>query len=282
MAEEAEAAPVPADDTAAPAPEAVNSEPQDEIAFQTEAKEQQPQNMVPSWRLRQEADKRRQLEARIQGMLNNTQNNPEDAVRARFGAEEEGGREAYEAVRGVAQMVTEQEKERLRAELRAEMQAEIHGQVGAVTATMQTAQTLANMKASGKLDDAGEKLLGQRMAAIIQEDPRWGTAENQPHLLNQEYMKALLADEIRPARRARSATPSNGMNPLQAGGAGSVSKSEQQLEREHDELLLDAAKRNRRTAGLTIEQLREMMPRPTGPLPAGQNGEMTFVHRRGA
>lgn len=67
----------------------------------------------------------------------------------------------------------------------------IEQRVGAVTATMTTAQALSRMKAEGLLDNPAEVEMGRRMSAKMQENQAWGLAENQQNLIDTVYMEML-------------------------------------------------------------------------------------------
>jgi hypothetical protein len=335
MAEEVTATPgdVQADDTApAPSPEAIGTEQAQEPALEPQETPQTDPDIrfslvddttedagsvegagterqqVPSYRLREEAEKRRAAEAELArtrqtiAMIQAQQqqaavSNPvaageteEDKLRRSFGTEEEGGPAAYEAVKNVSQHEARQLINQAKAELRNEVQAEIQGQVGGVTASITTSQELAGMKAQGLIDASAETEISQRMGQAIAQNPEWGKGNNQRFLLNEIYMGMLKGGEIRPgvAPPPPPATPSgNGNSIHQPGSGGQRLTPAQQRETTDGELRNMQQRFPRQFGNLSIEQLRELHTNALGDTADGEASPspatgppMAYVHTR--
>ena len=321
MAEEGTAAPgdVQADDTAAaPSPEATGPEPEQapapepEIAFSlvdettgdagATGEGDTEGSTVPSYRLREEAEKRRTAESQLQHaqQMNavlqqqryqaSAQASPagdpeEERLRNLFGTAEEGGPAAYDAVKNVSEHTSRQLLEQAKNELRTEMRGEIQREVGGVTASITSSQELANMRAQGLIDAGAETEIGRRMSQVIAQNPQWGNVQNQRFLLNEVYVGMLKAGEIRPGVVPPTpATPSgNGNSPLQPGSGGQRLTAHQQKENLDVQLREMQATAPKRLGHLSIEQLRELHKNAIGDegVPqAAPAGPMAYVHRR--
>jgi len=323
MAEEAAAAPgdVQADDTApAPSPEATGPDteqapdPEPNIAFSlvddtTEAAGATGEgdtegSTVPSYRLREEAEKRRAAESQLQqtqqmnAVLQNQAyqtstaskapqagETEEERLRKSFGTEEEGGPAAYDAVKNVSQYEARQLMEQAKNELRVEMRGEIQRGVGGVTASITTSQELSNMRSQGLIDASAETEIGRRMGQVISQNASWGEPQNQRFLLNEVYVGMLKAGEIRPGVVPPApATPSgNGNSPLQPGSGGQRLTAHQKQESLDAELRQMQTASPKRLGSLTIEQLRELHKNAIGEGEVPQQastGPVAYVHRR--
>jgi hypothetical protein len=244
---------------------------------------------VPSYRLREEADKRRAAENRAASLeqalwqANANANRPAPVVEdqesplvSRFGDPDDGAREAYTAVRDTAAEVLSEQEERLYNRIIGEMDSRI----GSVTATMTTAGQLSAMTKEGLLDQAGEVEMGKRMAFKISQDKAWGRAENQEHLMNTVYMEMLRGGQLRPRSGpppVAPGTPSdNGQMPLQPGGGGGTTQTQEQI----DSDLRNIQRAYPKTlGGFTIEELRDLDPGAATQQPQ-QAPSVSYVHTR--
>lgn len=326
MAEETTARPgdVSSDDTAqAPAPEATEqqnteepaSEPVEEspdirfaLANDTAGKassgNENQEGAIPSWRLKEESERRRAAEAQLaqtqqmmSGMINQqrvpAQQNPaqeteEEKLRRSFGSEEDGGPQAYEAVRNVSEFTTRQLIDQAKTELRQEMRGEVDRRVGGVTASISTSQELSDLKASGYIDDAAEQEIGRRMAAAITENPAWGESNNQPFLLSKVYLTMLQGGELRPGVTPSSpATPSgNGNSMHQPGGGGQRLTTRQRQENKDTQLKEMQKQFPKKLGNMSMDQLRNLYTDAVGDTEGQQQGfaappgTTAYVHRR--
>lgn len=289
---------VQADDTAESPVPAGGNEPTETVTMRmaddTAPKEDDgkgEEGQIPSWRLKEEADNRRAAEdraAQLERMLtianarNNT--NPQvteaggelEAKYQRFGDREEGSKEAYDAVvETTREEITDSE-----ARLLNRVGQMIEQRVGAVTATMTTAQALSRMKAEGLLDNPAEVEMGRRMSAKMQENQAWGLAENQQNLIDTVYMEMLRGGVIKPRVGPPPVAPGNpsdsGNMPLQPGQGSGVARSQGDIDQE----LLAIQKAYPKTLGsLSIEQLREIDPGDNAPA-RQQAPPVQYVHSR--
>jgi hypothetical protein len=265
---------------------------------------------VPSYRLREESERRRLAEEResqlqqqnrlLTQVIEHNQAYPqqpgqpaqavspeEAALIASFGTPEEGGPQAYEAVKKVAESVVEPKMQALQNE-NARLRQELTQQVGGVVATSYISGELNKMKAQGLIDERVEGEISRRMADRIQQDPSWGQPVNQPHLLNEVYMSMLRKGEIAMARRPNPANATgNGTMPTQPGsGGGAETLTREQRLTAHDDVLRQIQQRYpNRLGGLSMEQMRELHPMHEGEAPVqptkdGVPIEQAFVHRR--
>ena len=259
--------------------------------------EEEP-GQVPSFRLREEASRRRQAEENstmlmqqnqlLQNQLQQSGQAPQDTSdtdeeRRPFGSDEEGDT-AYRAVRGVSEKVAQETVQGMRNEIRQELQADFDTKLGSVTASIQMSEELAGMKANGLIDDASEKEIGRRMGEVIRQDSRWGQQANQRHLLNEVWTNMLRNGEIKPT--TRPATPSGGSMPLQP--SGSTQLTEKQLNDNNDAQLLDIQRQHpNKFGGMSLDELRTLggpMSKETGPAPQQDNQasvpSRTYTHTR--
>tara|TARA_Y100000310_G_scaffold241697_1_gene245758 strand:+ start:71 stop:1030 length:960 start_codon:yes stop_codon:yes gene_type:complete len=236
--------------------------------------------MVPSGRLREEADRARRAETQVAAMQamiaarqgqqqapQNGQADPEAQLRDRFGTAEEGGPAAYEAVKDVANNQMSQGLRAMEARLRNEFSGQIDNKVGAVTSSLATAQKLSDMKSQGLLDDAGERVMSQRMGEMVASNQQWGQPQNQGHLINQVYMEMLTTGRIKPrvAPTVNPGTPSdNGNSAMMGGGTGGggpVQMTEKQATEQWEAELLEVQKTQpKKLGGLTMDQLKAIDP----------------------
>ena len=246
---------------------------------------------VPSFRLKEEADKRRGAEARLAQtqaqlqqaqsiLINNSRQSqqveredPEDAQVALFGRPEDGAREAHSAVKQVAQA----EAQAAADALYRRVMYDVDNKVGSVTATMTTASHLSDMKSKGLLDDRAEIEMGVRMSAKIREHQGWALAENQQNLRDTVCMEMLRAGVIRPSTVAPGTPSDRGTSPLQpSGGGGQATRSQENVDNE----LRQIQAANPKTLGnLTIERLRELDPGSAAPAVV-PNQPVQYVHTR--
>jgi len=234
--------------------------------------------MVPSGRLREESDRARRAEGQVAAMQamiaarqgQQQQNGPADPeanLRDSFGTEEEGGPKAYEAVKAVANNQMSQGMRAMEARLRNDFAGQIDSKVGAVTSSLVTAQKLSDMKSQGLLDDAGERVMSQRMGEMVASNRQWGQPQNQGHLINQAYMEMLTTGRIKPrvAPTVNPGTPSdNGNSAMMGGGTGGggpVQMTEKQAIEQWEAELLEVQKTQpKKLGGLTMDQLKAIDP----------------------
>ena len=254
---------------------------------------------VPSYRLREETARAQRAEAEaaaMRAMIASRQNgaaqpggvaDPEAELRNRFGTEEEGGPKAYEAVRDVADARLAQAIQQVESNLRREFSGQINNKVGAVTSSLASAQKLSDMRARGLLDEAGERMMSQKMGQMVQANAQWGSPQNADHLINTVYMEMLNSGQIKPVvqQPVQPGTPSdNGNSGVIPGGAGGgvPRMTEEQKMAQWDAELLEVQKANpNQLGGLSIERLREIDPYG-GPQESVEvaPGERKFVHTR--
>ena len=246
---------------------------------------------VPSYRLREEADARRAAEARAANLEQalwaanaqaNANANPapqtpqESPLVSRFGDPEDGAREAYDAVRDTAQEVLSETEERLYNRIIGEMDSKF----GSITATYTSAQQLSQMTAEGLLDGNAEVEMGKRMAQKINENKAWSLQENQQNLIDTVYMEMLRSGRLKPQSGPPAVAPgtpsNNGQMPLQPGGGGGTTQTQEQI----DSDLRNIQKAYPKTLGdLDIEALRALDPGAnTQQSSAGQ--PVSYVHTR--
>lgn len=247
---------------------------------------------VPSYRLREETDKRRGAEQRaliaegqIQQMLiSNAQNRPpaptgespeEDPLVSKFGSLEDGAQEAYDAVSSVSQAEIQANNDAMYRRIMSDVDAKM----GSFSAVTTTANSLSAMKTEGLLDNAAELEMGKRMSAKIQQNRAWGLAENQQHLIDTVYMELLRGGNIKPQVVAPGTPSDNGMSPLQPGGGGGSAgvRTQEQADAE----LRTIQQQNPKTLGpLSIERLRELDPGPTPAMVSPNSQPVQYVHTR--
>ena len=248
---------------------------------------------VPSYRLKEEADRRRTAEYRAQQLeqalwqananstaqANANQNPPaeeqDSPLVARFGDPDDGAREAYEAVRDTASEVLTQQEERIFNRILGEVDA----RVGSVTATMTSASQLAEMTREGLLDQNAEMEMGRRMAQKVTQNRAWGFQENQQNLIDTVYMEMLRGGQLRPRSGAPPVAPgtpsNNGQMPLQPGGGGGTAQTQEQADAD----LRNIQKAYPKTLGdLSLEQLRDLDPGMATQQPGQQS--VSYVHTR--
>lgn len=254
---------------------------------------------VPSFRLREEASRRRQAEDNsalliqqnqlLQNQLQQGRQAPQDTddgdeLRRPFGRDEDGDT-AYRAVRGVSEQVAQEAMGPMETRLRQELQSEFDTKLGTVTASIQMSEELTGMKNNGLIDDASEREIGRRMGEAIRQNPAWGQQANQRHLLNEVWTNMLRNGEIKPT--TRPATPSGGSMPLQPAGATQL--TEKQMSENNDAQLLEIQRQHpNRFGALSLDELRALggpMTKETGTAPQQQQDQApvptrTYTHTR--
>jgi len=273
-----------------------------------DAKDSPEEGKVPSFRLREERERRTALEREAENLrqqnkllsqaIDHGQQRPqpqpaegvdEQALIAEL-ENAEGASQAFSAMVKAARYAVSPELKALREE-NARLQrtlSQTSQQVGAVAASSYVAKELGEMRSKGLIDERVGQEISQRMAQRIQQDPTWGSPQNQPHLLNDVYMTMLRNGEITMSRKPNPANPNkNGTMPMQPGSGGGVETlTREQRLAQHDELLRGIKDRYPRRFGhMTLEQMRAIRPLPEGPDPVvpqrdGIPIEHAFVHRR--
>ena len=184
------------------------------------------------------------------------------SIRAQFGDDAEGQR-AFDAVLRISSTIAEKQTQKAVETALNRVQQETSGmvdaRVGALTATMQTNATLQGWVDRGMIDANGLTEMTDRMRNAVTQDPRWGEAGNQPHLINQVYMGMLQEGKIKPGTYQRN--PQGNNFPLRSGGRGGASRTQAQITASHEEELKAIQAKFPRSLGrVSMDTLKKMSP----------------------
>ena len=249
------------DSTVKASDETATPEPEDEVRFRlVESQDDPAAAKIPRERLNEVLAKQHAAETRVAELERHIRSarepdNTEAKLRRPFGEGEEGDA-ALEAVKEVSTHTANQILENRIVELESRLEARVDAKLGGVTASLQSSEELAQMKSQGLIDDAAEKEISKRMSAMIANNPEWGKAGNQHHLLNEVYVGMQRGGEIKP----QVIKPGFGGNsPMQPGTSGPAFGSSGQVsQQEVDAELRNTQKVFRNLQGLSIEKLREL------------------------